>query len=205
MNNIKIYKNPNEFKKYLQTLKGVYVGEGSEGKVYRINNDEIFKKYIYYDEYMREIYNKDMLMESDLKLDSFIFPREMHITNKGIVLGYKAKYFPNNMLDPLDIPDNLNIDALIKARLKFIEDTKVITEYGYYLYELANNLMFDNNTLVAIDTLDYKRRKVTLEENISIIDYAILTQLQYKFPYIDNLGEFDKEIDKVYKKTLHRF
>ena len=205
MNNIKIYKNPNEFKKYLQTLKGVYVGEGSEGKVYRINNDEIFKKYIYYDKYMLQKYNKDMLMESDLKLDSFIFPREMHILNKGIVLGYKAKYFPNNMLDPLNIPDNLNIESLIKARLKFIEDTKVITEYGYYLYELANNLMFDNKNLVAIDTLDYEKRKVTLEENISIIDYAILTQLHYKFPYINNLGEFDKEIDKVYKKTLHRF
>ena len=77
----------------------------------------------------------------------------------------------------MDNLDKVDIDSLVKARKRFIEDAKVMADNKYYLFELLNNLVFDNKRLVAIDTLDYKKdNNVTLKDNISSLDYALLNK-----------------------------
>ncbi len=95
---------------------------------------------------------------------------------------------------------NINIDNLLKAREVFIEDIKEITKFGYKLFELPRNLLFDNKRLVAIDTLDYIKKEITLKENIEILDYAILTELHDIYSELDNSKPFDEEIEKIYTK-----
>lgn len=99
-----------------------------------------------------------MITEDKLKLDSYLFPSDIYVSN-GIVLGYKQDYFDGDLINAYP-GIRLDIDALIKAREKFIEDTKILTDFGYKLYELPRNIMFDNKRLVAIDTLDYIKEKV---------------------------------------------
>jgi hypothetical protein len=137
-----------------------------------------------------------ILMEDDLKLDTFIFPKVLYVL-KGFIVGYSERYFPGNIFT-LGNPTRVNIDNLIKARDAMIEDAKEITKRGYNLFELPCNLCFDNKRLAAIDTLDYEKQEdITLERNISTINYAILSQMALINPKLDVYGSFEEELRKV--------
>ena len=200
MKKIKEFTNEKGFINYVTSKIKTEIGEGSEGKVYLTNDGEVIK--IMIDAFEPKEYNaySDIIMDSDIKLDSFIFPKELYIIN-GIIVGYKEDVFRQNIFNS-DLSSNiLDVEQLIRARQKFIEDTKVITENKYSLFELARNILFDNKKLVAIDTLDYiKRDNVTLEENIESLDYALLLQLSDIYPDINCSKPFDNEIEKVLKK-----
>lgn len=58
-----------------------------------------------------------IIMDSDIKLDSFIFPKELYILD-GIIVGYKEDIFNRSLS-----PNMIDIEQLIKVRQKFIEDT----------------------------------------------------------------------------------
>ena len=198
MDNIKEFGNYKQFLKYINKEKGAFINEGSEGEIYHSKDGQIIK-------IMQDLlgngykeYNKDMLLESNLKLDSYIFPNEMYLLD-GKILGYKEKYFNGDLFNIYPKKD-INIDNLIKAREKFIEDTKILTDFGYKLFELPRNIMFNNKRLVAIDTLDYIKKEITLKENIEILDYALLTELHDIYKELDNSKPFDEEIEKIYTK-----
>ena len=114
-------------------------------------------------------------MSSYLKLDSFIFPDELYVCG-DIILGYREQFFEGNLFNAYP-KKNIDLESLIKAREVFIEDAKIMTDYGYKLFELPRNLLFDNKRLVVIDTLDYIKKEITLKENIEMLDYALLTEL----------------------------
>ncbi len=200
MSKIIEFNSKKDFKDYSLKEARRKVGGGSEGGVYLTKDKEVIKIMLnpweakHYDDY------KDIIMEDDLKLNSFIFPKELYIA-EGLIVGYKEKYFKDDVFNIFNTSEDINIDMLIKARNKMIEDTKVITDKGYELFELPRNLMFNNKDLVAIDTLDYKKKKdINLEENIDIIDYSILLELSDIYEDIDCNGTFKEEIQKVYKR-----
>lgn len=198
MKNIREFKDLKELNNYFNDNAIIPIGEGSEGEVYLNRNNEIIKYMI--DAFYPKCYEdyKDIIMYDDLKLDSFIFPKELFILD-GIIVGCREDYFKGDLFD-FDKTNRINIEKLINARNKFIEDTKVITDNGYYLFELCRNILFDNERLVAIDTLDYiKSKDVTLDENIKVIDYAILSALQLNNNSINADNPFEEEIEKVYK------
>ena len=175
------------------------IGEGSEGEVYLTYDNNVIKNMLDSINPKKYIVYNDLIMDDELKLDSFIFPKELYLL-KGIIVGYKENYFANNIFDNPLLPNEIDIDKLVVARKKFIEDTKAMTDAGYRLYELPGNLLFDNNRLVAIDTLDYiKNDDITLDENIKIVDYAILLALLGRYSFIDCRKTFDSEIEKVYE------
>ena len=175
------------------------IGEGSEGEVYLTYDNNVIKNMLDSINPKKYIVYNDLIMDDELKLDSFIFPKELYLL-KGIIVGYKENYFANNIFDNPLLPNEIDIDKLVVARKKFIEDTKAMTDAGYRLYELPGNLLFDNNRLVAIDTLDYiKNDDITLDENIKIVDYAILQALLGRYSFIDCRKTFDSEIEKVYE------
>lgn len=188
-------------KQFLEAIKNNItrkIGHGSEGNVYLSKDGDVIK--IMLNSWLPKNYGDypNIIMDDTMKIDSFIFPKELYILN-GVIVGYKEKFFPNNILTLDALPELINIDKLVEARKKFIEDSKIITEAGYRLYELPRNIMFDNKKIVAIDTLDYQKKShVDLKDNIGIIDYAILVELSDLFPNIEVKGNFDEEIGKVY-------
>lgn len=198
MSKIIEFNSKKDYYNYVNQEAVSVVGKGSEGVTFLTKDDKVIKVMIY--SWMPKKYKEypDIIMEDDIKLDSFIFPKELYIIN-GIIVGYKEDYFKDNVFGFDSSLDRIDIDKIIKAREKFIEDTKVITDKGYKLYELPRNLMFNNNKFVAIDTLDYiKDNKVTLDINKSILDYAILLELSELCCDVDSKGSFEEEMPKVY-------
>lgn len=201
MKNIREFKTSEEFDKYILENTISEKDSGSEGEIYLTKNKEIIKSMIDSYSYKTTDNIKDIIMADELKLDSFIFPKELYVLDDQIV-GYREDYFPGDVFNDMYSFDEPNLDKLIEARKKFIEDAKAITDYGYLLFELPRNILFDNNRLVAIDTLDYqKKNNVSLRENLDTVDYSILLALDnlYMDSGVDVDGSFEQEIKKVYQ------
>jgi hypothetical protein len=181
------FKNTNEFNTYINDNKSSILGYGVEGTVYLTKSNETIKDM---QDNPKIIDYTDVIMSTDLDLSSFLFPKELFLIGNKIV-GYKSNYFPNNIIKKRNGKiEDIDIDALLEAREKFIKDLKVLTESGYYLYDAAGNILFDNKKLVAIDTLNYKKKNVPLRRNISALDNALVCELK-KHDSNSGIGVFD--------------
>ena len=201
MNKIINFDNEKEFINYTKIDESNKIDCGSEGVIYLTDDEKIIKYMI--DPYAPKEYSEfpDIIMSDDLKLDSFIFPDELYILD-GQIIGYKEDFFANNIFDPRNPAKSIDVEKLLKAREKLIEDAKVITDKGYKLFEFPGNVLYDTNKLVGIDTLDYyKKNNITLSENIGIIDYALILELIDIYPEIEfNIkNSLENEIEKIYK------
>lgn len=197
MKNIKEFKSEEEFEKYIDGMHGAKLYDLNKVKLY-INRDyEVIKNQKY-----DNLKISDVIMDSDYNLDSFIFPSELYVCENEII-GYKAKYFRSDVLESTF--GHINIDALVQAREKFIEDMKALTNDGYYLFDMGYNLLFNNKKLCAIDTLDYfKKNNVKLEENLDMLDKGLIARLRDHglcSKNINDTANFNKVITKIKKKS----
>lgn len=198
MNKVVKFDNKKQYLEFVKSQITKKLGEGTEGRVYLTNNNDAIK--VMLSSFDPKFYDNcpNIIMEKDMKLDSFIFPQEIYTLN-GLIAGYKQRTFLGNIFDDLSLIDKLDVEQLIKARKKIIEDMKVLTDYGYRLYNMPRNILFNNDKLVAIDTLDYEKKLgVTLKENIKILDYSLLIEMADVFPNIIGVETFDEVIDKIY-------
>ena len=139
------FKNTKEFNTYIDDNKSSILGYGVEGTVYLTKSNETIKDM---QDNPKIIDYTNVIMSTDLDLSSFLFPKELFLIGNKIV-GYKANYFPNNIIKKRNGKiEDIDIDALLEAREKFIKDLKVLTESGYYLYDTAGNILFDNVLLL---------------------------------------------------------
>lgn len=208
MKNIKEFKSGTDLDLYINSKKKKFIQSGTEGEVYTTKDNNIIKymKESYRPKYLSE--SKDIIMSSDLQLDSFIFPDELFVIGDQIV-GYTSNYFEGNILkfpnSRVDHEEELNLDALIEARFKMIEDIKELTELGYYLVELPHNILFNNEKLCAIDTLDYRKSNMSdlLQKNIHNLDYALAFELcDHTEDNSISLGDsFDTVIQKIKRRN----
>ncbi len=179
-NNVKYFYSEDGFHQFVLRQIKKEIGEGSEGTVYLTKNNEALKEmYCTIHQYP----NDNILMEPDVKLDSFLFPKELYVIGKDIH-GYKTDYFPNIFKMGDGYIRDIDIDALIRAGHKMISDIEVLTKMNYILYDLPYNILFDGTSLKAIDTLQYyKRDDITLEKNISILRDALVTAIKLHDEY----------------------
>ena len=202
MKNIREFKERREFDSYMLDNIKKYIGSGGEGDVYLNASGEVLKCMKLSSEPRYYSSSQDIIMEDDMPLESFMFPKELFILNDQII-GYKSNYFQGNIIKN-NSDSFIDPDTLIKARNRMIKDIEVLTSKGYYLFELPRNLLFNNERLCAIDTLDYRRiENVSLEINTDILDYALALELgDYdESTSIDPHDNFDVVIQKIKTKN----
>lgn len=174
------FSNEKELKVFLDKKCLIHKGSGSEGdfkfsKVDKLGY-KIFFNNIDYD--VPEYDAKEIIMNSEVGIESFLFPLDILIVN-GKIRGYTTGYIKNNILSN----DNMyNIDVLnfdfesLKQAYKLMKiDVSLLTDKGILIYDLANNLVYDGKKLYAIDTCSYSRSDNVglLKENIDSLDDAI--------------------------------
>nr|MBP3259219.1 hypothetical protein [Bacilli bacterium] len=185
-----------DLREYINTIYIKKLGSGADGVVYQTVFDEAIKMYKpeLVEEYKPGLY----VMESDINLDSFIFPREL-LTCNGKVYGYRMELFRNNVFNQYDKTKKIDLTNVEKARKIFINDALILTDKGYKLVDLPDNLLFDNEVFKAIDTPSYiKSNESDLKEkNLKLIDRAILCGLD---PFTDYRNIVDIDFEESFEK-----
>jgi hypothetical protein len=178
--NVIYFDSNKKYHDFVVTQRKYEIGEGAEGIVYITKNNEVIKEIFN----AREKYpNDDLLMESDIKLDSFLFPKELYVCRNEII-GYKTDFFRNIFRDFDGNINDIDLDAVVKAGYKMMKDVEILSKMNYILYDLPYNILFDGTSLKAIDTLQYyKRDDITLEKNISILRDALVTAIKLHDEY----------------------
>lgn len=196
--NVVYFDSTKKYHDFVLKQKKREIGEGSEGVVYITKNNDVIKEIINYkDKYP----NDEILMESDIKLDSFLFPKELYVWN-NFILGYKTDYFRNIFRDfDGDIRD-IDLNAVVKAGYKMMKDVEVLSKMDYILYDLPYNVLFDGKTLKAVDTLGYfKDSKDTLHKNTILLRDALIYALTMHDGYISKkeTEHFTRVLTKAFK------
>ena len=171
MKNIRIFDTPQDIKEYILENRIKKIGCGVQGETYLTKDNTVLKEmhtgFIF-------PYDDTIITSDKFKLDSFIFPDELFIAN-GSIYGYSAKFFKNDVFCDMYRTEDKEIDLekLLKARLKVIEDIKVLTEVGYGIDDTVGNVLFDGEKLALIDTLGYVRDETKIEKNLRKLDLAL--------------------------------
>lgn len=199
MKNVEIFNSISEITDYIKLNAIQELGSGVEGVVYLTKSNKAIK---YIKNSLNTIaYRSDIIMSNDYNLSSFIFPDKL-LMYKNLVYGYESKYFKNDVLCNEYRREKVEIDLekLLEARERLIEDVKVLTNEKYKLDDIPGNVLFDENNLACIDTLSYNRKAfVTLNDNISAIDRA----LDFKLYVIDRkTADWNLSFENKVKKLI---
>ena len=193
------FKTLKDLKDHINSLNFLPIGSGAEGNVYVTLLMEAIKScdtpYIYEP--------GKYIMEGDIKVSSFIFPREFFLY-KDNIHGYRMAYFHGNVFKEKINLCNIDLDKVLEARKKLINDALIMTDRGYKLIDLPGNLLFDNKVFKAIDTLSYIKQDdhTGLKDiNLSLVDKAILHGLNPEEDYRILIGDvnFDEHFEKIKK------
>ena len=211
MGKVTFYENISDYQKYVKSITSKFIGIGAEGSVYLTKDNDVIKLYGFPNKrYAPGRY----IMDDDIKLDSFIFPKELFVCDSinkddGKICGARMDYFDNNLFNQYDNIDDIDLDKLLIAREKFMADAKEISKEGYFLADLSCNILFDNNTLKAIDTLSYTKREYCSSEEIELdntymVDLALLYALRFAsgehLSLNDSMEDNIKKLKKIQKK-----
>lgn len=206
------FKNETEYKRFLKEKHLTYLNEGSEAKCYLSNVDDLVYKNLLENTYARNLYSKEeVITKEQVNLPSFAFPIDLH-THWDIVWGYTSKFLSPDIFSEKSIVSQtkflkLNFSHLKHALEKFKKDTEKLSKENILIDDLAFNLIFTGEKLVAIDTLSYLRMEEnTLKDNLTSVDYAITSVFDL---WLENIGQervSEKDIDTYLKEveTLQR-
>lgn len=199
MKNIKNFNGNYEFLEYMGDSLNLDVCKAIEGKAFLIK-DRCYFKYLHRED--RIEYNKNIIMSTDFDFKTFLFPTEIFLVGNYIA-GYKTEFFPNDIFNKMDVKEGITFDLrkLYKARKKMISDIKKLSFNNYKITNIKDNLMFDGEKLVAINTLGYhKIDNVRYVENLVALDSAINYRLSKIEPMVKPF--IDMPTDEVMKKIV---
>lgn len=203
MERYKYFVDIHEYREYLTKLKLTSIGRGSEGVAFLTSDGKVLKTFngVFKPKISEEEKN-EIIMAQDFNVSSYLFPEQLLILN-GLIIGYISKYFPGNIIK-FSAPyngriDEIDVDNLLKAYHKMVKDTKIISKDKVMIYDLAFNLLFNNQDLAAIDTFNYFRDNIpTLDENLEVLDCALLHELHF------HDIRFEPDYDKSVEYNLRR-
>lgn len=217
MNNIIDFKTDKELKNFLDSKKLSYIAEGSEGICFASKADNDAYKVLFDDDdiLFESDYNPKKIITTELiELDCFAFPKELYTLN-GKLRAYRTKKIDKDLLQYEDEPDIYSLDfkKLEKAYLKLEKDIISLSKAGIKMYDLCFNLIFDGESLIAIDTCGYTKVEYdVLNENISLLNYSLENLFSLWFQYediyfdetFDNACQYIRSIGKQVRRSKQR-
>lgn len=191
------FKNRKHFDTYLNGLE--FLGQGSQGTCYLSKKNNLVVK-VFNDYFDNEEtgYTEDFLLRfSNIKNNTFIWPNST-IKIEDTIVGYTMPYKRAKNLCNIN-PLSINLDSLEKAALNAEKDIKLVTDNSVKLYDAIYNILYTNRKLYIIDTLEYRIRKVSYEENRMMMDEELMLFLVDS--YFDDFVNNDKLLKEMYRKS----
>ena len=139
------------------------VGDGTESICYQI--DDYVYKILY--NHFNTTYDENNIYNEEIDLESFLFPEEIYISNNKI-FATKTKYIENKFSEKKVYAGILpDINKIKDALPSFIKDINQLSKNNILIADMAwRNLIFDGESLYAIDTLHYARKKEHLQIDV---------------------------------------
>lgn len=195
-----------EFEQYIGNKVLKYIDDGSEGECF-LGNDGLAYKIFFDEPFINDhalIEIDDIITESEYKLDSFAFPRVI-FTIDDVVKCYTSKYVNSNLFGykskeaAEQLLEHIKSKEFITAYNKFLEDLEVLTSNKIKLFDLCNNLLYDGEKMVAIDTIYYKKEteadvEILRDFNLRQFRTALVEVFSFALRICDK--EFDIEFDE---------
>lgn len=218
MSKIVVFKNLAEYFNYFKPKMVRVLGRGCEGVTYT-DGDAAYKMYIYdYPQNREYRENVDKIITSeDYDLSSFAFPEILYLVN-NLLMAIKLRYVSNDIFHnwkenkSIEILKSIDFDAFTNAYLKMLDDIKVLSRDKIYINDLnSKNLLFDGESLVAVDTCFYEADSNETEKhniqkyNIAIssfFDFLIKNYPELK-PYFGSDVSYQTDIVKGIEKVKY--
>lgn len=215
-----VFSNKKDFQQFINSKALYEIDSGSEGNFFVSAQDRKGYKIFYNpDDYLIPLYDgSEIIMNDDIKIDSFIFPQELLIVNNQ-VKGYVTKYISGNIISDDNImildPEKFDFKAFKEAYKVMKIDMELLSQKGVFAYDVSSNVIYNGKKLYAVDTLGYRKStsKYLLKENMTSLDLAIDTIIEIillQYPYelkargnmkiTDYIDYLEKQISKNCKK-----
>ena len=173
---IKSFQCNRDVEKFIEDHSFRLIGSGSEGSCYQGYDGKVYK---YIDMPLDKEYDpEEMITEDEVSLPSFAFPEELYSVNYQL-RGYRTKRVKKDIFSVentsfIESLASLDFEKVSSAYKLLLEDVKTLSCLRIVIFDMAMNLMFDGEKMVAIDTCGYKRVSYPcLDENIHSLNYAI--------------------------------
>ena len=170
---IKEFKNYKEFVKFIDSNTYRQIGFGSEGTCYLGKDGLAYKK-------IESFYNPrnidSIITNEDYNLKHFAFPIDIFTDEKHkVIFGYNTVFLKEDIFfNNENLLEDIDVDKLVECYYRLLPDIEAISKDNIYLFELINNLLFNNKKFLLIDTLDYQKKDHnTYKENIEILHDAL--------------------------------
>lgn len=165
------FNNKNNFDLYLKRL--FFLGMGSQGICYLDKKNKVVYKIFhgYFDDEDEGYTADDILKFSGIRNNTFIWPSDVVYAN-GRIIGYTMPYVSSvNLCDTDLLSTNLNL--LEKAIDKSYCDIEILTKNNVCLYDVMYNILYSNDKINVIDSMEYNFGNASLKENMAAFDAEI--------------------------------
>ena len=204
---IKEFDNKRDYKKFvMDKTKHRKVGWGTEGNCY-LGNDYLVYKVI---DTLNDYIPDNIITSDDYNFKHIAFPIDIFTnSNHDMVYGYNTVFLNNNMFyDFGDDLEDIDIDKLVENYYDMMEEVKLLSNDKILMYDMINNLLFNNELLLAIDTLYYRTvDSDTFEDNKDLLLKSITIPLNVYFGLrakLDEVNSIEYIAEKVKKRGKQR-
>ena len=204
---IKEFDSKRDYEKYVMSkTKHRKVGFGTEGNCY-LGDDYLVYKII---DTLNDYIPDNIITSDDYNFKHIAFPIDIFTnSNHDMVYGYNTVFLNNNMFyDYGDDLEDIDLDKLIDNYNDMLKEVSVLSNDNILMFDLINNLLFNNELLLAIDTLYYRTVDFnTFEENKDLLLKSITIPLNVYFGLradINKVESIEYLADKVKKRVKQR-
>ena len=155
------FKDRKSYERYLSKYLKDPIGRGGQGTAY-LTKDEgiIYKKLdlVFDAMYSFKSYSeaRHIITVKDYDLDCVALPINLYSISNLQYLGYTANYFKNDKLkNKNDQSGYIDFFNIRDAYYRLMENVGVLSKDEILLCDLVQNLLYDEEQFMAIDTTDY--------------------------------------------------